>query len=182
MCNNLWKRITNHESTIKRTEQTSFVEKITEKVSDIRFMCNINYMIKNLATPSYRWFSWRPRNQKSDPLCLLLFDLNHTNICSMGIDLLIQKFFFFWIDLPPSNRFDFLWLWSCRFYCTAYHHWKEGKKYQHLLISSYMDTHFQHLYNCSICLSQPMTKILFQFVMLSFNLNEFATRSLESLL
>ena len=44
--NNLWKKkITTHKSTIKkskRTEQTGFVKKITEKVSDIRFMCNIN--------------------------------------------------------------------------------------------------------------------------------------------
>ena len=52
-----------------------------------------------------------------------------------------QKFFFFWTDLPPSNCFDFLW--SCRFY-LAYHHWKEGKKYQHPSISSYLNTHFQH--------------------------------------
>ena len=39
----------NHKSWIfdkktKRTEQTVFVKKITQKVSDMRFMCNINYM------------------------------------------------------------------------------------------------------------------------------------------
>ena len=27
----------------KRTEQTSFVRQVSEKVSDIRFICNINY-------------------------------------------------------------------------------------------------------------------------------------------
>ena len=61
--------------------------------------------------------------------------LNRTNICSTGRDSVIQKFFFFWTDLPPSNHFDFLW--SCHFY-LAYHRRKEGKKYQHLSISSYL--------------------------------------------
>ena len=60
---------------------------------------------------------WRPRNQKSDPLPSCLW-LNHTNICSTGRDSVIQKFFFFWTDPPPSNRFDTLW--SCRFY-LGYH-------------------------------------------------------------
>ena len=94
----------------------------------------------NPATPSYGWFRWRPRNKKSDPLPSSLW-LNHTNICSTGRDSVIQKFFFFWTDLPPSNRFDFLW--SCCF-CLAYHNRKEGKKYQHLSITCYLNKHFQH--------------------------------------
>ena len=84
-------------------------------------MCNINYTwILQLLLPSSLW-------------------LIRTNICSTGRDSVIQKFFFFWTDLPPSNRFDFLR--SCRFY-LAYHRRKEGKKYQHLSISSYLNTLF----------------------------------------
>ena len=117
------KKIINHESTTKkskRSKQTSFVKKITEKVSDIRFMCNINYTwILQLLLPSSLW-------------------LIRTNICSTGRDSVIQKFF---SDFPPSNRFDFLR--SCRFY-LAYYHRKEDKKYQHLSISSYFNTLFWH--------------------------------------
>ena len=56
----------------KWTEQTSFVKKIIKKVSDIIFMCNINYT----------WILQLPHMDGSveDPeikdqtLCLLLFD------------------------------------------------------------------------------------------------------------
>ena len=92
----------------------------------------------NPVTPAYGGFRWRPKNQKSDPLPCSLW-LNHTNICSTGRDSVIQNFFFFWTDLPPSNRFDFLW--SCHF-CLAYHHWKEAKKSQHVSISS-LNKHFK---------------------------------------
>ena len=56
----------------------------------------------NLATPSYGWYHWRPRNKKSDPLHSSLW-LNHTDICSMDRDSVIQKFFFFWTNLPPIS-------------------------------------------------------------------------------
>ena len=112
----------------------------------------------NPTIASCRWFHWRPKNQKSDPLPSPLW-LNHSNIWSMGTDSVIQKFFFFWTDLSPCYCFDSLW--SCCFY-LGYHHQKEGKKYQHLSISSYLNIHFsilsiQELDNHSICLSQPMT-------------------------
>ena len=94
----------------------------------------------NSTIASCRWFHWRPKNQKSDPLPCPLW-LNHSNIWSMGTDSVIQKFFFFWTDLSPCCCFDSLW--SCCFY-LEYHHQKEGKKYQHLSISSYLNTHFQH--------------------------------------
>ena len=93
----------------------------------------------NPTIASCRWFHWRPKNQKSDPLPSPLW-LNHSDICSMGRDSVIQKFFFFWTDLSPCYCFDSLW--SCCFY-LGYHHQKEGKKYQHLSIS-YLNTHFQH--------------------------------------
>ena len=77
-CNNLWKKKnkpSDLESTIKNIkwiEKTGFVKKITEKVSDIRFMCNINYT----------WILQLPHTDgsvedpeiKNQTLCLLLFD------------------------------------------------------------------------------------------------------------
>ena len=69
------KKPSDHEFTIKNIkwiEKTGFVKKITEKVSDIRFMCNINYT----------WILQLPHTDgsvedpeiKNQTLCLLLFD------------------------------------------------------------------------------------------------------------
>ena len=137
-CNNLWTK--NHKSSIydkKVNDPSKLVlsRKLPKKyqISD----SSVILITRESCNSLNGWFRWRPRNQKSDSLPSPLW-LNHTNICSTGRDSVIQKFFFFWTDLPPSNRFDSLW--SCRF-CLAYHHWK---KYQHLSISSYLNKHFQH--------------------------------------
>ena len=151
----------NHNSWIydkksKRTEQTGLVKKITEKVSDIRFMCNINYTWM-LQLPHTDGSDEDQRNKKSDPLLSSLW-LNQTNICSTGRDSVIQIFSFSGkTSLPPIvsalhiiigkkarniNIFQFLFIW----------------------INIFSILSIQELDNRCICLSQPMTSNNTRFV------------------
>ena len=56
----------------KRTEQTRFVKKNYQKVSDIRFMCNINYT--GILQLAHKDGSVEDPAVKNQTLCLLLFD------------------------------------------------------------------------------------------------------------
>ena len=68
----------------------------------------------------------------------------------------MQHFFFFWTDLPPCNRFDFLW--SCRFY-LAYHHRPERRQE---ISTSFNFFLFEYTFSASF-LFKNLTIVLFVF-------------------
>ena len=123
-------------------------------------MCNINYTWI-LQLPHTDGSVEDQRSQKSDPLPSSLW-LNHTNICSTGRDSVVQKFFFFWTDLPP------IVLTSCG-HVVFLLHIIIGKKAKNInifqlpliWINIFSILSIQELDNRSICLSQPMASNIY---------------------